>query len=347
MQGQDYIVNFNSEDKPVITAITGIPDGVQLEISYTVLAPENVSEFDIIGGYNMQTGRNEGLELVNNVFTMFGGLVPGQIVVPKFSGNPMVAAVMDTRASNINGVFKAISLHDIPTMINGSQHRFQDVPEWVQNNNFVSTSQYNLYGCHRLEDHIFYPSVQTAGLIGETDADNRGIPYESPSNNNLRINGLCYEDGTELQLSKEQAKFLETAGVASAINFIGGWRLFGNRTGAFTRNTDPKDTFLSIRRMFNWIGNSIVLTHWRKIDKPVTIRLIESVVDSVNLWFNGLQSNQYILGGRIEFRRDNNPTTAMLDGMFSFDVFVSPPPPFAAADFTLEYDPEYLNNLFV
>ena len=98
--------------------------------------------------------------------------------------------------------------------------------------------------------------------------------------------------------------------------------------------------------MFNWIDTKIVQTYWAKVDGPINKRLIQTVVDSVNIWLNGLQAQGAILGGRIEFRTDENPTTSLADGKVKFHILVTPPTPARELDFVLEYDVDYFTNLF-
>ena len=348
-----YTLAFNRDGLVVINVRqgVGIAETQTLSVSYTRLAPEMVDEYDYIGGVDIQTDKNLGLEIIGDIFPVFRK-VPGQILAPKWSGNPVVAAVMETKAANINGHFRCITLNDMPTMIDNASgepvpHRFQNIPAWKNNNNYVSTRQVNLYPMLRLGNQKYHYSSQMAGLIGRTDFDNGDIPYESPSNNNLQINGLCYENGDEIVLNNEKGAYLNSQGIVTAINFTNGWVAWGNRTGAFPGTTDVKDAFIPIRRMFDWIGNTLVLTHFGRIDSPITPRLIETVIDSGNIWLNGLAARGFILGGRIEpLQEEDNPLTDVLDGMLRFRVRVSPPPPWEMGEFILQYDPDYLMTLF-
>ena len=354
-QGTHYTLSFNNNGHVVVTAMEGVTDGIseneQLEFNYTKLAPEKVDSWDIIGGYDIETDRNLGLALVDDIFPLFRR-VPGLLLTPQFSSDPVVAAIMETKAANINGHFRCPSLNDIPTMIadgngNLAKHRYTDVPAWKNQNNYTSPAQFNGYPKVRLGELIFNFSTQMAGLIGRTDFENRGVPYNSPSNKNMRINGLCYENGDEVILNNPKANFLNGQGIVTAINFTNGWVGWGNRTGAYPMNTDVKDNMIPIRRMFMWIGNTIILTFWRKIDFPLTRRTIETIVDSINIWLTGLVAQEFILGGRVEFLTDDNPTTSIIDGAVKFRVSISPPPPLEEAEFILQYDPAYLANLFV
>ena len=98
--------------------------------------------------------------------------------------------------------------------------------------------------------------------------------------------------------------------------------------------------------MFSWIGNTLVQTYWQRVDFPLNRRQVDTIVDSVNIWLNGLAARQYILGGRIEFNSDENSTTDLMDGIARFHVYVTPPSPNREIDFVLEYDADYLSALF-
>ena len=189
-------------------------------------------------------------------------------------------------------------------------------------------------------------STQQAGLTCLLDSQNSDVPYESPSNKNLQMDGLCLEDGTEVVFGMDEANYLNGQGIITALNWIGGWRLWGNRTAAYPATTDPKDSFLSIRRMFDWNGNVFLQTYWQKVDKPVNRVLIETLVDSENIRLNGLASRGFILGGRMAFLADENPTTDLMNGIIRFHSYITPPTPAEEIDDILEYDTSYLSTLF-
>ena len=147
-------------------------------------------------------------------------------------------------------------------------------------------------------------------------------------------------------LSPEEAAYLNGQGIITGLNFTGGLVAWGNRTTAYPGLTDVKDTFIPVRRMFNFIGNTLVLTAWQMTDAPLRRRLIESVCDTFNVWLNGLTARGYILGGRVEFLYNDNPVADLMDGISRFRVFVTPPSPAKELNFILEYDPVYVSTLF-
>ncbi len=345
IKGTDYVAAFDDEGHVVITRLsTGtIPTNqASVHVGYNKLDPSLVDSSDIIGGVDINTGSYEGLELVNQVFPSFR-LVPGQILAPGWSNEPAVAAVMVAKASNINGHFKAMALVDVPT---DEVKNYTNVAAWKNDNNYMSLRQMVCWPKLKLGDDIFHLSTQLAGAICRTDAENDDVPYTSPSNKLLQCNGAVVTDGTEVTLGLDQASYLNGQGVVTALNFIGGWKAWGNRTGVYPAVTDPKDAFIPIRRMFDWISNTLVLTYWQKVDFPANRRLIESIIDSANIWLNGLTARQFILGGRVEFNQDENLATDLMDGIIKFHVYLTPPSPAREIDFVVEYDPKYLQTLF-
>lgn len=340
----DYTAAYNDEGKLVITAIEGgaLDGATKIFISYTKINPSAVTASDVVGGVDLATGKSEGLELVEEVFPRFG-LVPGILIAPKFSSDPVVAAVMKAKTTDINGHFRAIAAADIPT---DTVKTYTAVSEWKNQNNFIDTSLVACWPKVSLGGQQYHISTQLAGIMNKTDASHDDIPYYSPSNKNLQADSAVLSDGQEVYLSSSQAAYLNGQGVVTALNFIGGWKSWGNRTSVYPSNTDVKDNFIAIRRMFNWVLNTLVTTFWSKIDDPMNKRLIETIMDSANIWLNGLTAKGALLGGRVEFRSEDNTTTDLMDGKIKFHVYMTPPSPAREIEFVQEYDPEYIATLF-
>jgi hypothetical protein len=341
--GTDYTLDFDNEGYTVVTRLTDgtMTAGENLTIDYDHLDPTALTAADIVGGVDAETGKKTGLELVNEIFPKFR-LVPGQIVAPGWSHQSEVSATMAAKAGNINEHFKAMALIDID---DATVTQYSDAPGHKNDNNLTDELQVICWPRVKLEDKLYWMSSQLAGLIAQTDADNEDIPYASPSNHNFQMDAAS-ANGEEVWLGPGEANYLNGNGIITALNFIGGWKCWGNRTGAYPAVTDVKDAYLPIRRMFNWIGNTLTLTFWQKTDYPVNRRLIETIVDSANIWLNGLAARGFILGGRVEFNESENVVTDLMDGNIKFHVYVTPPSPAREIDFILEYDPEYLSTLF-
>lgn len=343
----DYVLAFDDDGNLVITSMKDEEDsflcqtGVSLTFSAAKLDPTLVTDEDIVGGVSAD-GSKRGLELINECFPRFR-LVPGIVLAPGYSGDATVAAVMAAKCANINEVFRAICLIDVPTSV---VTQYGDVAFWKNTNNVVDPSQVVCWPMLALDDVVYHQSTQLAALIGQVDGNNDDVPYVSPSNKRYQMTSAVIEDGTEVWLGLENAAYLNGQGVVTAINFSGGWVCWGNRTAAYPSTTDVKDSFISIRRMFCWVGNTFVLTYWQRLDYPLNKRQIDTVITSAGVWLNCLTARQYILGGRIEFLGTENSTIDLMEGISRFHVFFTPPSPNREIEFILEYDPEYMQTLF-
>ena len=344
-EGKDYTAAYDEDDHCLITAIDGgaiESETATIYATYTTLKPSGVQTTDIVGGVDNNTGKAEGLELIEEIFPRFG-LIPGIIIAPGWSHDTTVAAVMKAKCTNINGHFSAIAIADIPT---DTVNTYTKASEWKNRNNFIDTSLIACWPLVSLGGQKYHISTQLAGIMNRTDAQHDDIPYYSPSNKSLQADSAVLADGQEIFLSNAQAAYLNGQGIVTALNFIGGWKAWGNRTTVYPSNTDVKDAFIPIRRMFNWVLNTLITTFWSKIDDPTNKRLIETIMDSANIWLNGLTAKGALLGGRVEFRSDENTITDLMDGKIKFHVYMTPPSPAREIEFVQEYDPEYIATLF-
>ncbi len=336
----DYSLAFNNEGFIVINCLNTEINTGEVDVEYIKIDPTMVDEYDIIGGYNVATGKNEGLELINEIYPRFRK-VPAQIVAPKFSTNTTVATVMETKASLINGCFKAIALIDLP-----SELRYTELAQYKNDENLVSTRELLCYPKLRNGEQVYDYSAQFAGLIAKTDSENGGVPYVSPSNKNLKINGLVDNNNNEIILLPEQANYLNSNGIIAAINFVNGWTAWGSQTAIYTSSTDVKDATLQIRRIFDWIGNTSILTYWSKVDGPLTKRGIYSIVDSVNMWLNGLAGGGFIVGGTASFSEEDNSMTDLLNGDIVIKFDITPPLGMKSIEFKQQFNVDNLSKLF-
>jgi phage tail sheath protein FI len=346
VEGTDYSLGYDKDGNAILTLLTGgsLESMSNVTVGFTRLSPSDIDEYDIIGGVNVSTGDYEGLELVNRVFPQYR-VIPGLLAAPKWSEKSAVAGVMRAKMANINGHFTGQSVVDIASDAEGAD-RYTEVPELKNQINYMSERQIVCWPKVKLGEDVFHLSTQLIGLMNKTDAGNEDVPYESPSNKLLQMDACVTTQGKKVSLGIEQANYLNSQGIVTALNWIGGWRAWGNRTGAYPASTDPKDVFIPIRRMFDWIGNEFILTFWQKIDKPITKRLVRTIVNSYNVRLNGLAAREFILGGRVALLESENPLTDLMDGILRFHIYVTPPPPAEQIVGILEFDPQYLAALF-
>jgi len=304
----------------------------------TALTVEGAAvSLDAVGAADIVTGMGAVDACMNAV-----GVIPDLICAPGYSHIPTVAAIMATKAEGIDGLFRGKALVDIDTGAEGVR-QYSDLPGAKSTGNLVDVNQILCWPMVRMGDKKFHMSTQLAGLMAQVDSGNGGCPYESPSNKNFKMDGCCLEDGTEISLTFDQANMVNSCGIVTALNFLTyGWKCWGNYTTCYPSNTDVKDQFIPVSRMFDWVANTLVRTFWAKLDKPMTRRLIDTILDTCNIWLGGLVGAGYLLGARAVMLESENPETSLMAGIIRLHIYMTPPSPAQEIDFALEYDASYV-----
>lgn len=345
--GSDYVATHAEDGTVTITILSeAAKEQATLKVSSTSLKPDGVTPADIVGGVDVETGAETGLELVRQIYPRFG-MTPGILLAPGWSHNPIVAAALQAKTEKINGNFDCVTYLDISTdkEENGASV-YTDVKTAKEAMGATSPHAAALWPMGAVGDKIYYLSALFAALTAYTDASNSDVPYESPSNKDLKITKTVLKDGTEVLLDQQQANDLLNAnGVITAIN-VNGYKAWGNNTAAYPSTSDPKDRWLAVRRFFDWDGNNFIRTYMQKVDKPGNKRLVQSIVDSQNIIGNGYVARDYCAGYRVEFRSDENPVTNLLNGRLTVHTFLAPYIPAEYIENIREYDVDALQAAF-
>ena len=341
--GEDYEV-FYDDTACVIEFTEDVSE--ETSVTFDEIDISKVAKTDVIGGYDVSTHKNKGLELIDDVFAKYTE-APDLIICPNWSKDSEVATVMSAKAENINGLFEGDAIIDVDTGSSGATY-YTDVPAWKKSKNIMKANELLCFPKLKLADRMFNYSTQLAGLIAQTDnteALGGGTPCESASNKTLQADSMALEDGTEVVLDIQGANYLNENGVITALNFYNGFVSWGNWTACYPANTDPVDYFYCISRMFKWVAKTVTLSYWNYTDRKLTRRLIDTILQGLNDWLNSLTAEEIIIGGRVELRSDENTTTALMAGKAKFHIYLTPPSPLVQMEYVLEYDVSYLQNL--
>ena len=331
---EDYTVLYDEDDGVCIVELLSSGSAysaAKLSVSGSTVDTSAVVTADVVSG----------LGVIDACMSMVG-VIPDLICAPGFSHLSVVAAIMATKAAGINGLFRAKALVDVDCGAEGVTE-YSALTPWKNKNNMVDENQILCWPMVKLGDYQFHMSTQLAGLMAKVDTDNAGVPYESPSNKNYKMDGCCLEDGTEVNLTFEQSNIIAGYGIVTALNFMSmGWTCRNNYTACYPANTDVKDQFIPVSRMFDFVGNTLIRTFWSKLDKPMNRRLIDTIIDTCNIWLNGLVSQEYLLGARAEYLEEENSLVDLMAGILHIHIYITPPSPMQECDFTLEYDTSYV-----
>ncbi len=339
----DYTLGFDDNGYLTVTLIdnatTASVTGVK--VTATQLDPSMVTAQDIIGGVNASTGAETGLEVIRQIYPTLG-LTPGLLLAPGWSQNAAVAAVLRTKCQEINDLFTCECVIDIAANASGAV---------VYTGLLAAKTALAVADAHailcwpkvKLGSKVYYYSAVWAAMTAYTDAQHGDVPYKSPSNELINMSAAVLDDGTEVILDNAQAALVNSYGIVTAINDQG-WKAWGNNTSIYPTSTDPKDRWIACRRMMSWYRNHFILTYKAKVDDPADYRLIESVVDSENIYLNSLTSAGSIAGGSIAFDEDDNPVTQILNGEVHFETKIAFWTPAEWIENVIEFDPTILQT---
>ncbi|SFP11182.1 phage tail sheath family protein [Salibacterium halotolerans] len=340
VEDTDYTADFNEDGHVVISILdSGSITGSDLTVTYDYLDPESVTSEDIIGGYDSENGTYQGIEVIEQVFPRLG-VNPGLLSAPGWSHQEEIGTTLVLKSRGINGGFNAGNILDVKGNTKDDAASDKDTKLYDDSSSTICWPRAKISG------KTYQYSAIAAALMVRLDAENDNVPYKSPSNKKISISAMVNDAGEEVYLDQMAANELNGNGIFTAIN-LNGWRTWGNNTAAYNdtvQNIDVKDRFIAVRRMFDWWGNSFMLSFLDRVDDPTNTRLIESVVDSENIRGNSLQGEGQIAGAAIEFRQKDNPTSDILDGVIKFKQRVAFYTPARVIENDLEFDPTLLTN---
>lgn len=339
----DASYTFDAEGKCIVILATS--DIAKVDIEYDFLDPSKVKDSDIIGSIDPVTLKPKGMECLKEIFSRYS-MIPSYVITPGYNSNE-VRTILDTKAQLINNKWGSMSIVDMPEAT-----AYGEAIEFKKSNNWIDEDQILCYGKVRFGGKLFYQSIFAAFLSASVDAGNDGVPYESPSNKNIKGNGISYKAASgkyeELDFTEDEANLLNENGICTVLSRPNGIVFWGNMTSIFQPggSTDPKDMWLPIKRMFKYVANTIKMNYDSEVDKPMTPSRIANIKMNINTWLNSLTQQGKILGGRVEFLEEENSPNDMILGNFKWHIYIGGVIPGQALEFILEYDAGYLSEYY-
>ena len=339
----DYTVSFDAEGKCTITLAEKHKEVTSIKGGYDILDPSKVKDTDIIGSIDLTTLKPKGLECLSEIFPKYS-MIPSYVIAPGFTSNK-VRAVLDTKATAINGKYSAMSIIDMP-----EGTKYGEAVKYKKDNNWIDEDQIVCFGKIKFSGKYFNQSTFLAMLSASIDAENDGVPYQSPSNNNIKAEGIVYKASTyeDVILGEQEANLLNENGICTVISRPNGIVAWGNRTSCYQPggNSDPKDAFIPVKRMFKYIGNNLHINCATDVDKPMTFSRAKNIQNNINIWLSSLTSQGKLLGGRVEFLQEENSQQDLVDGKFKWHIYLGAVTPGETLHFVLEYDGDYVQGFF-
>lgn len=328
--GKDYMAYYAGDNLIVELLEDGsCYDAAAVSIRYNKVDPAQITAAKVAAGM-------EAAELCMSAT----GHAPDLLCAPGYSSDPAVAAAMALKASGINGMFRAKALVDISAAADGADSLEAAITykqEHLQDSNLIVCWPMVAKGGRK-----YHLSTHVAGVMTQTDSSNDGCPYESPSSNAMAADAMVLETGEEVMLSHPQANMLNARGIVTGLNFIGSMVVWGNYTAAYPESKAEDVCFIPEARVFDWVGNTVIRTLWSKLDSPINRRLMDTVVDEINIWLNGLVGSGYLYGARVDAPEEENTKENLQAGIIKVHIYIASPSPAQEINITLEYDASYV-----
>ena len=191
-------------------------------------------------------------------------------------------------------------------------------------------------------DGATYPapiSPCVAGVMAKSDND-RGF-WWSPSNQPINgIVGTTRPVDFVLGDASSRANLLNEQNVATVIR-QDGFRLWGNRT----LSSDPKWSFLSVRRIADIINDSLLRAHLWAVDRNITRTYLEDVTEGVNAYLRQLVTLGAIAGGECWADPELNTPANLAAGKVYFNFAFSASTPAERLTFRSFMTNDYLAEI--
>lgn len=316
----DYILTF-VDGKIVVTLLSAgeAYHAVAVKVTSSSIDPALVTEADIIGSQNMETGKETGAELIKKIYPKFG-VFPGILLAPGWSKRQNVGAILQAKCTEINGSYQCECLLDLDTT---KAKKYTDCEALKNQLGYTSEHTIVLYPMLLKDGKKIAYSAVAGALMSYYTAMNGDIPYKNVSNELLEVDGAVLEDGTEVCLDETQAATLNGAGIVVAVNDQG-WRMWGNNTACYPDNKQQKDRWIVCRRMFSFVRNYFIYTYKRKLDNLSDRRMIDDIVNSFNIWGNSLKASNVCAGLRMEYLETDNSEEQLLEGHLTVRIHFAP-----------------------
>ncbi len=340
---EDYILTYNDAGELIVTLLStgSLYSAATVYVTSSSLDPSKVTEADLIGSRNAETEAETGLEVIRQVYPRLG-LVPALLAAPGWSHKPNIGAALMEKCTGINGIFRCECVLDLDT----ATKKYTECGVAKTKAGYTDPHAIVLWPMVQYSGKRMYYSAVYAAMASCYTADNDDVPYIYPSNKLLGVEGAVLADGTEVILDQPQAAELNGEGIVTLLN-DSGWRSWGNNTGAYPENTDPKDRWIGCRRMFSFAANYFILNYREDLDDSNSRNKVDDIVERFNIWGNSLTSQGKCAGLRMRNISEEVSDEDLLNGHIKTAIYLAPWTPLEYIEATEEFDMITLRSAIV
>ena len=350
VEGTDFTIDYNFTTGQVI--INSIGDGITgtVQASYYEVDPDMVTDETVIGGVTA-AGDYSGLGCIGLVYQELN-LIPNIICCPGWSHIPEVYNAMLTASMKINGHWDALVCAEIPVLDGSTKvDTIEAAKAWKDEKAYISERSKVFWPMAKDNvGNIYHASTLGVWQMLTVDAQNGGIPMESPSNKALPIVKQYFGEGsTNRGFDQQRANELNAEGITTVVFWGGQWVLWGPHTAAYQYGaiTDNRVVFDNSIRMMMYVYNSFQQEHALTIDQPMTRALSDTIKNREQEKADALVAIGAFIGTPVvEFVESENTTADLVEGNFTWGFQGTPTPPFKSGTMKVAYTTAGFDSYF-
>ena len=350
VEGTDFSIDYDFSKGQVIVNSIGTPITGNVNATYSEVDTSKITAEDVIGGVTAD-GEYTGLGCISLIYPELN-LIPNVICCPGWSYVPAVYNAMLTAGTKVNGHWDAVVCADIPVSDNGTKvDTIEAAKKWKKDNAYVSERSKVFWPQGKdSEGNIYHGSALGTWLMLFVDAQNSGIPMESPSNKALPVVKQYFGEGsTNRGYDQQRANELNADGITTIVFWGGLWVLWGPHTAAYTFGaiTDNRVIFDNSIRLMMHVSNSFQQEHALTIDQPMTRALADTIKNREQEKMDALAAMGAFIGTPVvEFTESANSYGDLVEGNFTWGFKGTPTPPFKSGTMKVAYTTEGFDSYF-
>jgi len=334
VSGTDYTLHAATGALTRIAA-GAITAGQTVAVTYEYADPSVIVNADIIGGPDVVTGDRHGIEALLDTSSLYG-FAPKILIAPQYSSAKVVMDAMLAKAATLRAVAIADSAVGATTVEAVATRNLFDNPRAILTYPLLKRPDPTTD-----IDQVVPYSPYLAGVISRTDNE-LGF-WHSPSNK--VILGITATERPIPHITFHSpdslANYLNEIKLVTAIHHEG-FRAWGNRSAT----SDTAFHFITIRRQFDIIEESVELGTIRLLDRPINRAFFEDLTDSVQLFLNSLIGRGGLIDGRVLVAPEDNPPGEIAQGRLTARLILTPVYPAERITYNVTLDIEPLKKLF-
>lgn len=341
IEGTDYTIEFDYDKEQLIISDISANGIASNTYNYSQVAmPLSTIKAAVIGT-ETEAGQVTGINALKLVYQDCG-VIPRKVLAPSFSCYKEVNDKIKSVARSINGRFIAQDYADIPLVdTDGNAIDTKAKAEaWALENGYDSEFSKNFWPMAVKGDEKYHLSTIFAVKQMLVDAENDSIPYETASNKTISIDGLYFgTSAVNSGIDLEDANELNSKGITTAVYYGGNWRLWGGHTAAYRFENEAKqgkEIFDTSVAMQIYLADDFILRNAELIDTPMTVGLIQSIVNEEQTILDNLVSIGALVG-EPKFIADDMDSNDIKAGSYRWLLNDTPTSQFKDATITVTY----------